>query len=79
MSRAGKGFIRGTAVVLLALLAISTGAGVLRAEDSETYSCWEAFANCSQHPVFRAFVLMTGTLFCLNGYLFCLKYIDPSV
>jgi hypothetical protein len=69
MSPARK-IVRGAAFVLLVLLAVAAGSGFL-----EAGVCWDAFMRCTEDPVVRAWWLSSG-LYCLNGYVFCLKYIE---
>lgn len=71
MSAARSRVIRAAAAALLAVLAVSVGAAFL-----EAGICWDAFLRCTEDPANRAF--LTGGIYCLNGYIFCRKYIDPE-
>jgi len=55
---------------ILLLLAVIAGAGV-----SQAGICSDAFKLCMLDPLNTA--TLTGGLYCLNGYYFCLKYIQP--
>jgi len=72
MTAASRRLFRGIAVVLLAVLAVSAGAGFL-----EAGVCWDAFLRCAEDPANWGF--LTYGAYCLNGYIFCLKYIEGSV
>ncbi|MBN1939015.1 MAG: hypothetical protein JW843_05490 [Candidatus Aminicenantes bacterium] len=70
MSAARK-IVHGAALLLLAVLAVSAGATFL-----EAGVCWEAFFRCIDDPFIKAWPIGSGQVYCLNGLLFCLKYID---
>ncbi|MCX6565572.1 MAG: hypothetical protein NTW38_03980 [Candidatus Aminicenantes bacterium] len=55
---------------ILLLLVLLASAGVL-----EAGICTDAFKRCMLDPINQ--VTLTGGLYCLNGYYFCLKYIEP--
>jgi hypothetical protein len=61
-------FFRSAAILLL--LVLIAGAGVL-----EAGICLDAFKRCLYDPLNQ--LALTGGLYCLNGYYFCLKYIEP--
>jgi len=61
-------FFRSTAILLL--LVLIAGVGVV-----EAGLCADAFKRCMLDPLNQ--VTLTGGLYCLNGYYFCLKYIAP--
>lgn len=69
MSPAVKRLFRGIALMLLAVMAVSAAAGEVDAGD-----CWDAFLRCAEDPVLKAFNLTHG-LYCMNGYVFCMKYV----
>ena len=60
-----------SAAILLLLLVLITGAGVL-----EAGICLDAFKRCMFDPLNVA--TLTGGLYCLNGYYFCLKYVEST-
>jgi len=59
------------AAVGLLLVALIAGAGFL-----EAGICSDAYRRCLLDPFNTA--TFTGPLYCFNGYLFCLKYIQPK-
>ena len=66
-----KHIARPAALVLLVLLLLHIGAPLgLRAEQR---SCEAAFNACSQIAAVVGFIY---TVFCLEGYLFCKKYLE---
>jgi hypothetical protein len=61
---------KSAAILCLLVLIAGAGAGLL-----EAGRCFDAFIRCGNDP----FVMgtLTGGAYCLNGYMFCLKFIEP--
>jgi len=74
MSPAVKRLSRGIVLMLLAVMAVSAVAGEIEAGEIDAGDCWDAFLRCADDPILKAFNLTHG-LYCLNGYVFCLKYV----
>lgn len=64
-------------VFILILLLLSGLALGLRAEDIPSNICERAFFDCLNDPMISSWAAY-GTLYCLVGYGFCKKYIDPA-
>lgn len=69
MSAKGKNMAKMTVAVLLVGLFLCLGATALQAG-----SCERAFMNCINDPYWMG---IFAPVFCVNGYVFCKKYIDP--
>ena len=69
MRTSGRIVFRSAAILLL--LVLVAGAGVLNAG-----LCLDAFKLCMLDPINQA--TLTGGLYCLNGYYFCLKYVGST-
>ncbi|MHB8053907.1 MAG: hypothetical protein ACYDH3_01440 [Candidatus Aminicenantales bacterium] len=57
---------------MVCLLMIFAGAGAVFLEASR---CSDALFRCFKDPFIMASI--TGSAYCLNGYFFCIKFIDP--
>jgi hypothetical protein len=74
-----KAMKKTTGVFILILLLSGLALG-LRAEDSSSIPpnvCERAFSDCLNDPMIASWAAY-GTLYCLVGYAFCKKYIDPA-
>jgi hypothetical protein len=74
MNPAVKRLFRGIALMLLAVMAVSAVAGEMEEGVVDAGDCWDAFLRCADDPILKAFNLTHG-LYCLNGYVFCMKYV----
>jgi len=74
VSAARKRLSRGIVLMLLAVMAVSAVAGEIEDGEIDAGDCWDAFLRCADDPILKAFNLTHG-LYCLNGYVFCMKYV----